>query len=279
MITMTEKELRQQYVNKAITYQGAKESNSSHRPIIDLYNSIRPLPNGYRLSYSDPWCAGFVSAVAKACGLTDIIFPECSCDRQIALFKKAGRWQENDAYKPQMGDIIFYDWNDSGAGDNTGSSDHVGIVVEVNGTTIRVIEGNISDSVGYRNISVNAKFIRGYGLPDYAGKAKGTTSTKVESTTSSTTTATSTSTTTAAKATKCTVQALQLKKGCEGEAVEALQILLVYKYKQKLSGKNNGIDGDFGSSTYNAVIAAQKAEGLTADGIVGPKTWQKMLGN
>ena len=278
MITMTEKELRQQYVNKAIIYQGAKESNSSHRPIIDLYNSIRPLPNGYRLSYKDPWCAGFVSAVAKACGLTDIIFPECSCDRMIALFKKAGRWQENDAYKPQMGDIIFYDWNDSGAGDNAGSSDHVGIVVEVNGTTIRVIEGNISDSVGYRNISVNAKFIRGYGLPDYAEKAKGTTSTKVESTTSSTTTATSTSTK-AVQPKKCTVQALQLSEGCKGEAVETLQILLVYKYKQKLSGKNNGIDGEYGPSTKKAVIAVQKIVGETPDGIAGPKTLQKMLGN
>lgn len=278
MITMTEKELRQQYVNKAITYQGAKESNSSHRPIIDLYNSIRPLPNGYRLSYTDPWCAGFVSAVAKACGLTDIIFPECSCDRQIALFKKAGRWQENDAYKPQMGDIIFYDWDDSGAGDNTGSSDHVGIVVEVNGTTIRVIEGNISDSVGYRNITVNAKFIRGYGLPDYAGKAKGTTSTKVESTTSSTTTATSTSTKVVTPK-KCTVQALQLSKGCKGEAVGVLQIILIYKYKQKLEGKNNGIDKEFGSSTEKAVIAAQKAEGLEPDGIVGTQTWKKFLGN
>lgn len=278
MITMTEKELRQQYVNKAITYQGAKESNNSHRPIIDLYNSIRPLPNGYKLSYSDPWCAGFVSAVAKACGLTDIIFPECSCDRQIALFKKAGRWQENDAYKPQMGDIIFYDWNDSGAGDNAGSSDHVGIVVEVNGTTIRVIEGNISDSVGYRNITVNAKFIRGYGLPDYAGKAKGTTSTKVESTTSSTTTATSTSTKVVTPK-KCTVQALQLSKGCKGEAVGVLQIILIYKYKQKLEGKNNGIDKEFGSSTEKAVIAAQKAEGLEPDGIVGTQTWKKFLGN
>ena len=278
MITMTENELRQQYVNKAISYLGAKESNGSHKPIIDLYNSIRPLPSGYRLNYTDAWCAAYVSAVAWACGMTDIIFPECSCDRMIALFKKAGRWQENDGYKPQMGDIIFYDWNDSGVGDNTGSSDHVGVVAVVNGTQMKVSEGNISDSVGYRNITVNAKFIRGYGLPDYAGKAKGTTSTKVESTTSSTTTATSTSTK-AVQPKKCTVQALQLSEGCKGEAVETLQILLVYKYKQKLSGKNNGIDGEYGPSTKNAVIAVQKIEGEKQDGIAGPKTLQKMLGN
>jgi peptidoglycan hydrolase-like protein with peptidoglycan-binding domain len=32
------------------------------------------------------------------------------------------------------------------------------------------------------------------------------------------------------------------------------------------------IDGDYGTSTTNAVIAFQKASGLTADGVVGPQT-------
>ena len=31
-----------------------------------------------------------------------------------------GIWQENDAYVPQIGDIIMYDWDDNGNGDNTG---------------------------------------------------------------------------------------------------------------------------------------------------------------
>jgi hypothetical protein len=39
-------------------------------------------------------------------------------------------------------------------------------------SAIKVIEGNISNAVGYRTIAVNAKNIRGYGLPDYAGKAE-----------------------------------------------------------------------------------------------------------
>jgi hypothetical protein len=93
----------------------------------------------------------------------------------IDLYKKAGRWIENDAYTPQAGDIIFYDWQDNGTGDNVGSSDHVGIVISVNGTNLKIIEGNISDSVGYRNIKINGKYIRGYGIPDYGSKADGTT--------------------------------------------------------------------------------------------------------
>jgi peptidoglycan hydrolase-like protein with peptidoglycan-binding domain len=38
-----------------------------------------------------------------------------------------------------------------------------------------------------------------------------------------------------------------------------------------------GADGDFGSEMYNAVIKFQKANGLTADGIVGPATWAALL--
>ena len=35
-------------------------------------------------------------------------------------------------------------------------------------------------------------------------------------------------------------------------------------------------DGVFGSNTYHAVIAFQKVQGLTRDGIVGPATWARL---
>ena len=168
---MTEAELRAKVVETAISYLGCKESDGSHRKIIDLYNSQRPLPVGYKMSYTDPWCAGFVSAVAVQVDLTDIIFPECSCSRMIKLYQKAGRWTENDAYVPQPADLLMYDWQDSGIGDNSGAPDHIGMVTRVDGTTITVIEGNKSDSVAYRTIQVNGRYIRGYCLPDYASKA------------------------------------------------------------------------------------------------------------
>ena len=38
------------------------------------------------------------------------------------------------------------------------------------------------------------------------------------------------------------------------------------------------VDGDFGVKTKAAVMAFQKAKGLVQDGIVGPKTWSKLLG-
>jgi hypothetical protein len=39
---------------------------------------------------------------------------------------------------------------------------------------------------------------------------------------------------------------------------------------------HGGFDGIFGSYTKQAVIAFQQANGLTADGIVGPNTWGKL---
>lgn len=168
---MTEQELRNKVVSTAIEYLGYKESNGSHKKIIDIYNNTKPLPVGYKVKYTDEWCATYVSAIGIEADLSDIIFRECSCTRMIDLYKKANRWIEDDAYTPQKGDIIFYDWEDNGSGDNTGRSNHVGIVVSVNGTTIKVIEGNKNESVAYRTIKVNGKFIRGYGIPNYLSKS------------------------------------------------------------------------------------------------------------
>lgn len=66
-----------------------------------------------------------------------------------------------------------------------------------------------------------------------------------------------------------------LKSGSKSDSVKALQILLKgYGYSL---GKY-GIDGDFGNATKNAVEAFQTDKGLAIDGIVGAKTWSKLLG-
>ena len=36
------------------------------------------------------------------------------------------------------------------------------------------------------------------------------------------------------------------------------------------------VDGVFGAKTKAAIMAFQRAMGLVADGIVGPKTWSKL---
>lgn len=167
-------------VEQAKAWIGKKESDGSHKAIIDVYNAHKPLARSYAVKYTDAWCATFVSAVAIKCGYTGIIPTECSCEKMINLFKEIGCWIENENRTPCAGDVIFYDWDDSGSGDNTGWSDHVGIVEKVSGGTITVIEGNYSNAVKRRTLSVNGRYIRGYGVPKY--DAEGT-ATKPEATT------------------------------------------------------------------------------------------------
>lgn len=177
---MTEQELRQMVVSVAKGWLGIKGGTPEHHAIVDAYNAHRPLARSYKLKYTDAWCAGFASAVAVVAGLTDIIPTEVGCEEHIRLFQAMGRWVEDDAYTPQPGDYIFYDWQDKGQWDNRGYSDHVGIVEKVDGNTITVIEGNKGNAVARRSLKVNGRYIRGYGVPDYAAKAQAMTATDSE---------------------------------------------------------------------------------------------------
>lgn len=171
---MTEKQIRAQVVATAEAWIGAKTGSAQHKEILKIYNSQRPLPRGTQMQDSWAWCAVFVSAVALKLGYRDIMPTEMSCHQMILLYKQLGRWIENDAYVPSPGDVIFYDWQDNGVGDNTGTPDHVGIVTSCDGKTIRVIEGNVSNKVAMRTLAVNGRYIRGFGIPDYASKATDT---------------------------------------------------------------------------------------------------------
>lgn len=73
----------------------------------------------------------------------------------------------------------------------------------------------------------------------------------------------------------CTVEVSVLKKGSKGNQVRAMQTLLIgYGH----SCGSAGADGSFGSATEKALMAYQKAKGLSVDGSCGPKTWAKLLG-
>ena len=149
-----------------------QQSHTTHRYIPP--HSHKPLARGYAVRYTDEWCATAVSAAFIQAGLTDIAPTECSCSRMIELYKAKGRWKEADSYVPKIGDVIMYDWQDNGVGDNTGAPDHVGIVAALNGTSLVIIEGNKGQAVAYRAMTVNGKYIRGYCLPDYASKVSAT---------------------------------------------------------------------------------------------------------
>lgn len=170
---------RTTYLNTAQKYVGAKVGTKAHHHIVDVFNQVKP--DGWAMTYSAAWCACFVSAIAiEAFGITKAkkYFPlSANCGTIINKAKNLGIWVENDAYKPNTGDWILYDWQDSGYGDNTGSPDHVGVVKKVSGNTITVIEGNYSNMVKERNIPINGRYIRGFVVPKYSALGGGSTPT------------------------------------------------------------------------------------------------------
>lgn len=175
---------------------GIKEGSTGHKALVDLYNSFKPLPRGVKMTTSMSWCAMFQSALAMMCNATDIIPIEISCGKMIEKAQKMGIWVEDESITPKEGYLILYDWQDNGKGDNKGWADHIGYVEKVSNGVITVIEGNISNAVGRREIKVNAKYIRGYITPKY----------EAEVSTTPTTSKPATSTTTTSKPTTATIE-------------------------------------------------------------------------
>ena len=278
---MTEIMLRQSVVETAKSFLGRKEADGSHKEIIDIYNSIQPLPNGYRMKYTDPWCAAFVSAVAWLCRLISIIFPSASCPDMVNRYKAAGRWMERDDYMPQLGDVVFYDWDDSGSGDDVGTPDHVGLVCEIFASSFNVIEGNASDMVKIRTMKRDARYLRGFGLPDYAAAAE--TADPVEipvEDPSAQDPVVSDPDTQDDNSFALTFRILRLGAGMGDqedlrEQVRALQ--------RNLRGLGfdvgpDGLDGEFGPNTLRALKQYQTSVRIPSDGEAGPQTYAALNG-
>lgn len=66
-----------------------------------------------------------------------------------------------------------------------------------------------------------------------------------------------------------------VRSGSRGDAAKIVQGALI---SQGYSCGSSGIDGVFGAESVSALKKYQAAVGITADGIVGPATWGKLLG-
>lgn len=163
----------QDVLNVMRSWTGYSEANGKHKEIIDLYNSVKPLPRGYAVQYNDEWCDTTVSAAAIKAGCSELIGRECGVERHVDIFKSMGIWIEDGRITPQPGDIIVYNWDDA-TQPNDGYSDHIGYVEAVSGGTITAIEGNKGEAVGRRTIPVGWGYIRGFARPKYASSGSST---------------------------------------------------------------------------------------------------------
>lgn len=113
------------------------------------------------------WCACFVSWCANECGyIEDGIIPKfAGCSTGFQWFSDRGLWQGN-SYEPRPGDLIFFDWDKEGRGQD-GAPDHVGIVEKVENGYVYTVEGNTGDSCREKSYALGYYEIFGYGTPAY----------------------------------------------------------------------------------------------------------------
>ena len=174
------------------------------------------------------------------------------CGFALKYYKQAGRFDGN----PKVGDQIFFKYN---LNDTSYTADHTGIVVRVTDSLVETIEGNSSNEVKRKCYQRTDKTIIGYGHPHYDAE-----------------TATKAPAKEGAKTVK--IEMPILRKGSTGEAVKTLQRLLRQLQYVNTDGKTLLIvDGSFGSNTEAAVKRYQRKHLNGVDGIVGIKTWNKLL--
>lgn len=165
---------REDIVTQICSWEGWSEVNGKYKQIIDIYNYYLPqaIKSGtihYKVRYTDEWCATAASAAYIQAGAPELFPIECGCPRNIKLAQQMGIWQESDGYVPKPADAVLYDWQDSGSGDNTGTPDHIGIVISVDKAagTFVVMEGNKDEKVGRRTMHINGRYIRGFICPKF----------------------------------------------------------------------------------------------------------------
>lgn len=152
-------QMAQVILNQAKSYLGVRQGDKRHKALIDKYNEVKPLPVGYKMKYTDDWCAAFVSVIADAANASKLTGRECGVHRFTKLFKNNGIWL--GVVKPKPGDIIVFDWQ------KNGWMDHIGFVERVNGNQVTTIEGNTSRRVARRTYAYNDWRVNGYARPKY----------------------------------------------------------------------------------------------------------------
>ena len=223
-----------------------------------------------------PWCAAFVSYVFNKCNAMSLFCggsKSAYCPSIENYYKSKKAYYSNGNGKP--GDLCIMDFG-------KGRASHIGIVEKRNSDgTYTVIEGNTSTSSNDNGGCVmrrirSTSVIRGFCRPKYD-------------------TSTNTTTTTSTKYTKKQfIKDVQSSIGAKVDGIvgnETLSKLVtvsknksskhsVVKYLQKYLksiGYSLSVSGVFNKDTYDSVVKYQKKNGLTADGIVGKNTWNKLL--
>lgn len=203
----------------------------------------------------EPWCDQYMSYCGATSGNGDVIGKFEYCPSHVDWFRSRGQW--GDA--PQVGALVFYDWNGDGL------ADHVGIVVAFDDSSITTYEGNTSSGVAgsqsngggaYQRTRPRDGMVMGYGYPAYPADAP-------------------------QDAPAPAPQQAPAPSGpaWPGEYLSVQDPMLhdgnVRTWQQRMADRGWSItaDGWYGNASRSVCSAFQNEKGLGADGIVGPVTW------
>lgn len=193
--------------------------------------------------FFNEWCAMFTAWSARAAKISKSIINN-------AAYAHAGTnpfyfnvtYHPRGSYTPKPGDLIFYDWVGNGR-----SWDHVGIVAYIYNGRVHTVEGNASEMVLMRDVSLNDNEIQGYGVPKYSNASSS-----------------------AVNVENYPVPTRTLEQGNTGNDVKWLQAALLR------AGYPSPVDGSFGSNTRRLLKKFQTSVGLTSNGVCNSATLAKL---
>jgi peptidoglycan hydrolase-like protein with peptidoglycan-binding domain len=229
--------------NSQLDSKTANSGSGNYTKYARDIDAIGNFYNGKKQGYA--WCDQFfdwchIQAWGASMAMKVLCQPTKSdgagCVYSANYYKAANRWFTT----PQAGDQAFFFVS--------GSINHTGMVVDVSGNKVSIVEGNYSDSVVRNTYTIGDSKIAGYGRPKFELLSD-----------------TSAVSSTAAQTTQTTKTVIE--KGDTGDTVKELQEKL-----EKLGYSVGGVDGEFGLLTYAAVVRFQRANALDVDGIVGTQT-------
>lgn len=230
-----------------------------------------------------PWCCTFVNwcfltAFGYDIGSQLTYGGTAACRNSADLFIRAGAFKKT----PEIGDQVFFY---SGGGIN-----HTGIVIEVNGSAIKTVEGNYSDKVSVCSYILGNKILAGFGRPNWTlvlddwekpyivlenGKqvaSSGKPQEDPQEGKQESSGKVATATPAAADSHKWTPPLLTYDPATYSNDVAALQAILNCR-----NFDAGSVDGGFGAITQAAVNRARLWYGLKATGECDAALWEKLL--
>jgi hypothetical protein len=194
-----------------------------------------------------PWCAETVSYALYNGGFNDgqgnIAFPGATTPKGWAYvpfleraFRNAGAFDQT----PRVGSAVIFAWNNPDVGD------HTGLVESINDDgTLNTIEGNADDSLIRKRR--DRTHIRGFCHPSYNGAP---------------------SPQPPAHSSWPGRMIMLTTPDMQGPDVRTWQQQMASR------GWVLSVDGDYGPQSHDACVRFQRDNGLNADGVVGPITWE-----